>query len=61
MFEQNNNIFEGTKKEILEKLKSLAKPGCNKCYGRGYEFYKENKGKKQREYIPCHKCIKNKI
>jgi len=57
MFEKDNKKFEGTKEEILSKLRELAKSSCNHCFGRGYEGYREDKKTGIREYIPC-KCIK---
>ena len=31
--------LDGDKKEVLDKLKKLANPNCNKCFGRGYTGY----------------------
>ena len=56
MFEANNQIFEGMREDILNKLKELAKPSCNKCYGRGFIHWRENKKTGQRIYEPC-KCV----
>lgn len=67
-FPWNKDPITGMITEILEKLKKLANPNCNKCYGRGHIGYKVNKvsvngGRviRSRTYIACPKCIEKRI
>ena len=45
LFPWNKKQLTGTREEILNKLKELANPNCNKCYGRGHLGFKEGKTK----------------
>ena len=64
-FSRNNDLqLEGTISEMLEQLKVLANPNCNRCYGRGYVGYREREvilanGKVEhlKTYIVCNKCV----
>ena len=68
LFPWNKKQLTGTREEILNKLKKLANPNCNKCYGIGHLGFKEGKTKakdkkilKPRTYMVCNKCVYNKL
>lgn len=57
---EKNKILQGSREEILNKLKKAANPNCKKCYGLGRLGYTENKKTGSRTYVPC-KCIDGKV